>query len=116
VSRAAAAVLPAADQVLDLIAHRLARALRERLRYRYVHPRVTLQGDGYRIQSPCCSRNVDPAGGLIDIALLVPQAGLRWSLCARDHASGTWVERFGNQPLDTLLEVLCVDSDRQFWP
>ena len=113
----AAAFMPVpGGQVLDLMQHRLQRALRERLRYRYVKPSVLAEGDNFRIQSPCCSRNVDPQGGKIDIALLVPQACGHWSLCARDHASSTWIVRFQNQPLDAALELLCVDTERQFWP
>jgi hypothetical protein len=98
--------------------HRLERALRERVRYRYVQPNVRAEGDSYRIESPCCSRKVDPTGGMIDIALLVPHEGKgnRWCLCSRDHVNHTWVARFQNASLDTLLDLLCVDSDRQFWP
>lgn len=112
---AAAVLAPASGQVHDLLQHRLERALRERVRYRYVQPNVLLEGDSYRIQSPCCSRKVDSSGGLIDIALLVPHAGNSWCLCSRDHASSTWVARFQNESLDTVLDLLCVDSDRQFW-
>jgi len=107
---------PASGRVLDLMQHRLERALRQRVRYRYVQPSVLREGESFRIQSPCCSRNVDPAGGLIDIALLVPHGAGRWCLCYRDHASATWVTRFQNQPLDILVDLLCVDSERQFWP
>lgn len=110
------ASVPASAQVRDFIQHRLERALRQRLRYRYVRPRVLREGESYRIESPCCSRNVDPGGGMIDIALLVPGAAQRWCLCARDHANSTWVPRFQDQPLAQLLDLLCVDSERQFWP
>lgn len=102
-------------QVLDLLQHRLERALRQRVRYRYVRPNVLAEGSGYRIQSPCCSRTVDPSGGLIDIALLRLE-GKCWHLCARDHTTHTWVERFQNESLDTVLNLLCVDSEREFWP
>ncbi len=107
---------------------RLKRALRQRVRYRYVKPLVLREGQSFRIQSPCCSRNVDPGGGLIDIALLTPGAGDSadeggatgaaggWSLSARDHAAGVWLTRLQGQPLDTVLDALCVDSERQFWP
>jgi hypothetical protein len=112
----AAACSPVSGQVHDLLQHRLERALRERVRYRYVQPNVLAEGDSYRIESPCCSRKVDPTGGMIDIALLVPHAGNSWCLCSRDHANHTWVARFQNESLDTVLDLLCVDSDRQFWP
>lgn len=109
-------VAAASGPVRDLMQHRLERALRERVRYRYVQPRVLREGESFRIQSPCCSRNVDPSGGMIDIALLVPSAGQRWCLSARDHVNGTWVSRFKDEPLDALLDVLCIDKERQFWP
>ncbi|MES2877340.1 MAG: hypothetical protein V4713_02875 [Pseudomonadota bacterium] len=115
-NRAAAVAAPASAQVRDLMQHRLERALRERVRYRYVQPLVVREANSFRIQSPCCSRNVDPNGGLIDIALLVPHESGRWCLCARDHANSTWVSRFQDQPLDTLLDLLCVDNEREFWP
>lgn len=105
-------VAPARGQVRDLMQHRLERALRARLRYRYVKPRVLREGESFRIQSPCCSRNVNASGGVIDIALLSPG----WCLSARDHASGTWVQQFADASLETLLDLLCIDSDRLFWP
>jgi hypothetical protein len=112
----AAARSPVSGQVHDLMQHRLERALRERVRYRYVQPNVRVEGESYRIESPCCSRKVDPTGGMIDIALLVPHAGNSWCLCSRDHANHTWVARFQHESLDTALDLLCIDSDRQFWP
>ena len=113
---AAAVMVPTGAQVVDLMQHRLAHALQERVRYRYVQPRVLREENSFRIQSPCCSRNVDPNGGLIDIALLVPHDTGRWCLCARDHANNTWVARFQDEPLDVLLDLLCVDNEREFWP
>ncbi len=107
---------PGKGRVRDFMQHRLERALRERVRYRYVQPRVLREGESFRIQSPCCSRNVDPSGGLIDIALLVPHAAQRWCLLSRDHVGHTWIARFENKPLDELLDALCVDDERQFWP
>lgn len=112
----AALVVPRNAQVPDLTQHRLARALRQRVRYRYVKPRVLREGNSFRIQSPCCSRKVDARGGMIDIALLVPHDASRWCLCSRDHANQTWVARVQNEALDTLLDLLCRDSERQFWP
>jgi hypothetical protein len=112
--------VPDSAKVRDLIQHRLERALRERVRYRYVRARVLREASGFRIESPCCSRNVDPDGGTIDIALLVPPdaraTGQRWSLCARDHARGTWVAQCENESLEYLLDLLCLDSERRFWP
>ena len=114
-SPAGAVIAMPGAQVLDLIQLRLQRALRERQRYRYVTPRVTAEDEGFLIQSPCCSRNVDPQGGLIDIALLMPMACGHWRLSSRDHATSMWVERLQDQPLEVLLEALCVDSERVFW-
>ncbi|WP_419095644.1 hypothetical protein [Curvibacter soli] len=113
--------------MLDLMQQRLERALRQRVRYRYVRPRVLREGEAFRIESPCCSRNVDPAGGVIDIALLVPgtpRASRRqpgrvvqnWRLFARDHANGTWVAQDESDQLDELMDVLCVDAQRIYWP
>lgn len=102
-------------QVLDWVVRRVERALKERVRYRYVKPLVLREGESFRIQSPCCSRKVDPSGGLIDIALLVPHEGSHWCLCSRDHANSTWEPRHQGASLDLLLDLLCVDSEHQFW-
>lgn len=105
----------AGSVVVDLTLRRIERALRERARYRYVSPRVLPDGDGFRIESPCCSRNVDPKGGVIDIARLVYGAAGLWSLYARDHDGSRWSWRQESPDLDTLLDTLCVDADRVFW-
>ncbi|CAM3673284.1 hypothetical protein [Roseateles saccharophilus] len=99
--------------VLSLDAARIERALDQRSRYRYVRPYLAREGDGWKIVSPNCSRNVDPQGGEIDIAWLVPHdAG--WLLFARDHAQGGW--RLNRQgPLTKLLALLCADPAREFW-
>ena len=102
--------------VSNLTLHRLKRALRERVRYRYVRPMVLHVGEAFRIQSPNCSRKVDPSGGIIDIALLVPHGSNRWCLCSRNHAADVWVPRLQNAALDDALDALCIDRDRQFWP
>ena len=47
---------------------RISKTLAERDRYKYVAPSVLPDVDGYLVRSPCCSRNVDPDGGEIDIA------------------------------------------------
>lgn len=124
-------VSPPAATVLDLTQHRLERALRQRVRYRYVQPQVVRQGDGFRVQSPCCSRTVDPEGGLIDIALMAPctlplptalEAGTSpppesgWCLYAFDHARGQWVPQEQSAQIDTLLDLLCLDAQRIYWP
>ncbi|TDV15752.1 DUF3024 domain-containing protein [Paraburkholderia caballeronis] len=102
--------------VADFTQHRIERALRDRVRYRYVRPRVERQPDGYRIESPCCSRNVDPDGGVIDIARLARDASGLWRLHARDHATRRWVEQCASRDLTALLDILCADAARAFWP
>ena len=102
--------------VMNLTLHRLERALRERVRYRYVRPQVLQEGDAFRIQSPNCSRKIDPSGGVIDIALLVPHEANRWCLCSCDHANASWEPQLQNAELDAALDLLCVDPERQFWP
>lgn len=99
---------------LDL--RRVARAIGTRRRYRYVEPSVLPTDDGYLIRSACCSRNIDPDGGVIDIALL------RWSdnppgwiLYRKDHAEQGWItdRRFARLP--ELFDRLNNDPDRTFW-
>lgn len=107
---------PASGQVLDFTQRHLERALRERVRYRYVQAQVWREGEAFRIEAPCCSRNVDPEGGVIDIALLTPLAGGQWQLQARDHSAGLWRPACETGPLDLLLDLLCVDEQRIYWP
>jgi len=90
------------------------RALAARQRYRYVQPRVEREGDGWKIVSPNCSRNIDRAGGEIDIAWLVRE-GRGWSLYARDHAAGAWALKLQAAPLADALRRLCDDPQREFW-
>lgn len=106
---------PARSAVLDFVVHRVRRALRARKRYRYVQPRVLREGAALRIESPCCSRNIDPQGGVIDIARLRPGRGHLWVLQWRDHAQGRWVDHSRSDRLDELLDILCVDGRREFW-
>lgn len=107
---------PGSGRVADFTLHQIERALRDRARYRYVHPRVVREPDGYRIESPCCSRNVDPRGGLIDIAWLAQDVHGVWHLHARDHAAGRWIGQCSSGDLVMLLDLLCVDAARVFWP
>jgi hypothetical protein len=96
---------------------RIERALADRERYRYVAPRVYPIHNGYRVESPCCSRNIDKEGGVIDIAQLeyLPEQGT-WRLYHKDHRLEQW-ESYGamNSLLDAL-EVLKCDPLRVFWP
>jgi len=100
----------------DLDRKRIEKALARRARYRYVTPRVCFDERGYRVTSPCCSRNIDKDGGEIDIALIqfVPR-GQAWRLFSRDHDCKEWVP-YGDFPsLTALLEPLLTDRERRFW-
>ena len=111
--RAASAPTGAKLPSLDL--RRILQALDRRSRYRYVQPRVEREGLGWKVVSPNCSRNIDAQGGDIDIAWLVPgRAG--WQLYARDHAQDCWQLRQRDGSLPALLECLCADPEREFWP
>lgn len=108
------AVQPRHPNELDL--RRIRRALERRVRYRYVEPSVLPHQDGYRIESPCCSRTVDPEGGVIDIALIRWLAGPAcWWLYSRDHVHGEWQPELPFDRLADLLELLVTDPDRIFW-
>jgi hypothetical protein len=109
-SRAASA----AGKVLDLDARRIEKALEQRSRYKYVRPRVEREGLGWKVVSPNCSRNIDPRGGEIDIAWLVPSHQGGWLLYSRDHHLGCWRLR-GRDTLPALLQRLGSDPQREFW-
>lgn len=65
----------------DLDRKRIERSLQARKRYRYVTPQVVTTVGGYRIESPCCSRNIDKDGGVVDVALLLHDPdSARWEL------------------------------------
>jgi len=102
-------------RVFDMDRRRIERALRERVRYRYVRPRVMREVDGWRIVSPCCSRNIDSQGGVIDIAWLHNDPPI-WRLYARDHERAIWVEHEQSEQLAALLDIVCLDPQRVFWP
>ncbi|SFK02526.1 DUF3024 domain-containing protein [Methylocapsa palsarum] len=100
----------------DLDRKRIERALKARKRYRYVTPNVLPAPEGYRIESPCCSRNIDPEGGTIDVALVTYDAEPRqWRLHRKDHSTGTWVFHSAYDRLPALLDLLNEDEGRVFW-
>lgn len=110
----ATAMPPAHPNAFDL--KRIERAIASRKRYRYVSPKVEGVTDGYRIESPCCSRNIDPEGGIVDVALLQYDSERgRWHLYRKDHVSGTWELHSAYDRLVELLEQLNTDPDRKFW-
>lgn len=95
---------------------RIERAIATRKRYRYVSPQVATVADGYRIESPCCSRNIDPEGRVIDIALMLYDAeSEEWHLFRKDHARGTWELHSTYERLIELLDGLNADPERTFW-
>ena len=95
---------------------RIERALRSRKRYRYVTPSVASVNGGYRIESPCCSRNVDPEGGIIDVALLHYDANTcAWRLFRKNHARRAWEFHSAYDRLIELLDSLNEDPERTFW-
>lgn len=106
---------PPMAAVVGIDRARIARALRRRERYKYVRPRVEREGAGWKIVSPNCSRNVDPDGGEIDIAWLVPANEGHWLLHARDHARGCWELKAAGLTLVQALERVCSDPLREFW-
>lgn len=101
----------------DVDRKRIERSLAQRERYRYVSPHVISDEEegGYRIESPCCSRNVDPSGGVIDIAL-VKYFKPHWLLYRKDHEYSTWVLHSVVDTLHEALEILLPDDERVFWP
>jgi len=96
---------------------RIERSLSTRVRYRYVSPQVIPDEDekGYRIESPRCSRNVEPSGGIIDIAL-VKYFDPHWLLYRKDHEYSTWVLHSVVDTLHEALGILLPDEERVFWP
>ncbi len=79
----------------DLDRKRIERSLQTRKRYRYVTPQVMTTVGGYRIESPCCSRNIDKDGGVVDVGL--------WQLDST------------HERLPPALERLNADPERTFW-
>jgi len=104
-------------RALSLDRIRIVRAIKDRVRYKYVSPEVVpAEPAGWRIVSPCCSRNIDPEGGLIDIAWIEPLDSGGWRLHSRDHAEGRWVVQEESARIDALLEAIKLDPQRVFWP
>ncbi|MFG1461881.1 DUF3024 domain-containing protein [Xanthobacter sp. DSM 24535] len=100
----------------ELDRRRIARGLKARKRYRYVEPSVEDVEGGYRIASPCCSRNIDAEGGIIDVALLLFESeGRTWRLFWKNHRSGNWELHSVHIRLDSVLDQLNIDEERTFW-
>ncbi len=100
----------------DFDRRRIERALKARQRYRYVSPSVAAVAGGYRIESPCCSRNIDADGGVVDIALLIFDTGrAAWQLFRKDHIRRAWEFHSSYARLIELLDELNADPEREFW-
>lgn len=100
----------------DLDRKRIERALKSRRRYRYVTPSVATTIGGYRIESPCCSRNIDRDGGVVDVALLLHDPdGARWQLFRKDHEKGLWQLDSTHERMPSALDRLNADPERIFW-
>lgn len=100
----------------DLDRKRIERAMKERKRYRYVTPVVVPVEGGYRIESACCSRNIDPEGGVVDIALILfAPADAPWQLFRRNHDVKEWELHSTYERIFDLLNELNTDDGRQFW-
>jgi hypothetical protein len=100
----------------DFDRRRIERALKARQRYRYVSPNVAAVAGGYRIESPCCSRNVDSDGGVVDVALLLyDESRVAWQLFRKDHSRRTWQFHSTHGRLIELLDELNADPEREFW-
>lgn len=94
---------------------RIERALKDRSRYLYVNPVVRTVEGGFRIESPCCSRRIDPGGGIVDIALIHYIGPGIWKLHRKDYTAAAWLPHGVYKQLDGLLEQLNKDPKRLFW-
>lgn len=100
----------------DFDRKRIERSLKRRKRYRYVSPNVVAVSNGYRIESPCCSRNIDPAGGVIDVALVLHDVGHQsWQLFRKNHEKAAWELHSTYGRLLEALDRLNADPERTFW-
>ena len=113
---ASSMVRPNSQQPNEFDLKRIERALAERKRYRYVTPTVQATAEGYMITSPCCSRNIEPDGGVIDIARLDYLADSNgWRLYRKDHQAQLWIFHADFASLIPILALLREDPERRFW-
>jgi hypothetical protein len=106
----------AGSQPNELDLRRIIRMLRKRARYRYVSVKVIAAAGGYVILSPCCSRTIDNAGGIIEIARIEYDEHFSlWKLFSKDHVRSEWCMRHSGQRLRQVMEKLNQDPERFFW-
>ena len=95
---------------------RIERMLEHRVRYRYVTPLVQAIDEGYLVLSPCCSRNIDADGGIIEIARIkYDQPKMEWRIYYKDHEIAAWVLHSTATTLHELIAGLNEDPCRVFW-
>ena len=100
----------------DMDLKRIEHALADRVRYRYVTPQVQKFVSGYLVVSPCCSRNIDPDGGVVDVARLeYLEATNSWHLYRKNHVLLNWELTGSYDRLIDLLAYLNADPERLFW-
>lgn len=99
----------------ELDCKRIGKMLRGRRRYRYVSPGVVAERGGYLVRSPCCSRSIDSTGGEIDIARIEYLETGVWRLYRKDDHSRDWKLHSEYLNLKQLLDILLVDSRKEFW-
>jgi hypothetical protein len=95
---------------------RIRHMLEQRVRYRYVTPVVQPIPGGYLVVSPCCSRNIDSSGGIIDIARIAYlQSEGVWQIYRKDHRQAVWKLHSATTTLQELIASLNEDPSRVFW-
>ncbi|WP_426441251.1 hypothetical protein [Bradyrhizobium genosp. P] len=100
----------------ELDRKRIEQALSARKRYRWVSPHVEPLTSGYLVASPCCSRNIDTEGGLVDVALIhYDRLSAIWKLFRKDHALGIWEFHSVHLRLGAVTDEINADLDKVFW-
>jgi hypothetical protein len=90
-------------------------SLRRRRRYRYVNPKVRVVTGGLLIESPCCSRRIDPSGGTVDIAFVQQLKSGELRLYRTDYAADVWRLHGVYRKIADLIQQLNDDPDQLFW-
>ncbi len=110
------AATPVGQHPNEVDRKRIERAIGKRRRYRYVRPSVHPIDNGYWVKSPCCSRNIDADGGVVDVAIVRHAQGARpWRLYRKEHSTNDWQLYAEYERLEELLDQLNTDPQRSFW-